>query len=58
MVLEGGMVAAAVILLTVLCPGLVFGREGWQEAAWTLSGKEKRHASHEKLVQSKETTGV
>jgi hypothetical protein len=32
MVLEGGMVASAVILLTKMPPGLVFAREGWKEA--------------------------
>jgi hypothetical protein len=39
MVLEGGMVASAVILLTVMHPGLVFKRKGRKEAGWTFSGK-------------------
>jgi hypothetical protein len=39
MVLEGGMVASAIILLTVLHPGLVFERKGWGNAGWSFSGK-------------------
>jgi hypothetical protein len=50
MVLEGGMVASAVILLTVMHPGLVFGRKGWKEAGWTLYGKSSgRDDTREKL---------
>lgn len=50
MVLEGGMVASAVILLTVIHPGLVFERKGWKEAGWTLSGKSMtKTVSQEKL---------
>jgi len=49
MVLEGGMVASAVILLTAMHPGLVFERKGWKEAGWTLSGKPtKRGVSEDK----------
>ncbi|KAL5329471.1 hypothetical protein ACEPPN_002985 [Leptodophora sp. 'Broadleaf-Isolate-01'] len=55
MVLEGGMIAAAVILLTALHPGLVFGSQGWKDAGWTISGKPlisvvSRHEEPEKAT--------
>lgn len=50
MVLEGGMVASAVTLLTAMHPGLVFGRKGWKDAIWTFSGKSTRgKALHDKV---------
>ena len=36
MILEGAMIAVAVICLTVFHPGLVFGKEDWDVAAWKL----------------------
>lgn len=50
MILEGGMVASAVILLTAMHPGLVFARKGWKEAGWSFSGKPiTRGVSQDKL---------
>jgi hypothetical protein len=62
MVLEGGMVASAVILLTVLHPGLVFERKGWKDAGWSFSGKPiSKDDPQEKLQHSEkhiqETSG-
>lgn len=38
MILEGAMIAIAVILLTVFHPGLVF-KHAWSDASWTLRSK-------------------
>jgi hypothetical protein len=44
------MVASAVILLTVMHPGLVFEKKGWKEASWNFSGKPyTREISQQKL---------
>ena len=50
MILEGGMVAIAVILLTFMHPGLVFERKGWKASGWTFSGKPVSDGiTHEKV---------
>jgi RTA1 like protein len=55
MVLEGGMVALAVILLTVMHPGVVFGRKGWKEAGWSFSGKPIRKSDTKEKLHPAET---
>jgi len=59
MVLEGGMVALAVILLIALHLGLIFGREGWRDASWNFSGKAKSQSgAHEKIQHQNLATEV
>jgi hypothetical protein len=52
MVLEGAMVATAVIFLTLLSPGVAFGQVAWDNSGWTLSGKPKTKIPHVKSASS------
>lgn len=57
LVLDGAMVALAVILLTALHPGLAFGGQ-WHAANWSLrSGKEKRNSEPKQKLESVSDAG-
>lgn len=42
MVLEGGMVTTAIIILTVCHTGLTFGRTNWEQASWSIFRKKDK----------------